>query len=127
MELVLDKIKYLNLLNDISYTFDSKKIVGIYGENSRYILDIINGDNDDYDGSVIIDNSIIDKKYYKKNSTKIALMESKPFFYTTKVEEELKFNLDFRKYECDLEKKVKELFNLVGLDLSILTRTIDSL
>lgn len=127
MELVLDSIKYLNVLNNISYSFNSKKIVGIYGDNAKYILDIINGDIDDYDGDVIIDNEEIIKKFYKNNPTKIALIESKPIFYTTKVEEEIKFNLDFRKYECDFEKKTRELFNLVGLDLSILSRGIDSL
>ena len=127
MELVLDSVKYLDLLNNISYSFVSKKIVGIYGDNSKYIVDIICGDNNDYDGDVRIDEEIIDKEFYRKNPTKIALIDSKPFFFTTKVEEEIKFNLDFRKYDCDLEKKEKELFNLVGLDLSILTRPINSL
>lgn len=128
MGLILDSIKYKEYLNDISYRFSEKKITGIYGDNSSYLLDILNGDIFDYDGSFSLDIELVDRAFYKKNSCKIALIDSKPKFYTNVVSDEFRFNLDFR--DCGfekLEKKQKELLNLVGLDESILSRHIHAL
>jgi len=127
MELVFDQVKYKDLLNDITYKFSSKKVTGLYGDNCNYIMDIINGDILDFDGDIFLDDSVLEKDFYKKNPTLIALIDSKPFFYSNKVDEEFKFNMSFRKYDCDLEKKEKELLNLVGLDISILKRNINTL
>ena len=44
MGLVLENIKYKEYLNDISCEFLDGSINGIYGDNSKYIIDIINGD-----------------------------------------------------------------------------------
>lgn len=127
MELVLEQIKYKDVLSDITYKFLSKRIYGLYGDNCNYIMDLINGDILDYDGDFFIDDVLIEKDFYKKNSSLIALIESKPFFYSNRVDEEFKFNVSFRKYDCDLEKKEKELLKLVGLDESILKRNINTL
>lgn len=127
MELVFEKVKYKDLLNDISYKFFSKRIIGLYGDNCNYIMDIINGDILDYDGEMYLDNNLIEKNFYRKNPSLIAFIDSKIFFYTTKVDEEFKFNVSFRKYDCDLEKKEKEVLKLVGLDESFLKRNINTL
>ena len=128
MGLVLENIKFRENLNDISSTFLEKKITGIYGSNANYLLDIINGDIFDYDGSVILDDEIIDRSFYKKNSSLIALIDSNPFFYTNVVSDEFRFNLDFRGCDLkDLEEKQKDLLNLVGFDESILKRNIHTL
>jgi len=92
MELVFEQVKYKDLLNDISYSFFDKKIIGLYGDNCNYIMDLINGDILDYDGEIYFDNVLIEKNFYKNNASLIALIDSKPFFYTTKVDEEFKFN-----------------------------------
>lgn len=128
MGLVLENVKYRDYLDNISYKFSDKKIVGIYGNTANYLLDIINGDIRDYDGDITFENELIDKDFYKKNATSIALVDSKPFFYTNRVDEEFKFNLEFRNYECkNIEKKEKELLSLVGLETNILTRNINTL
>lgn len=128
MGLILDGIKYKEYLNDISYRFSEKKITGIYGDNSIYLLDIINGDITDYDGSFSLDDELVKRAFYKKNSCKIALIDSKPLFYTNVVSDEFRFNLDFRGCGFEkFEKKQRELLNLVGLDENILSRNIHTL
>ena len=128
MGLILENIKYKDCLVDITYDFLDGHIDGIYGSNANYIVDIINGDITDYDGIVKYDDNIMDADYYKMNPSTVALIESKPFFYTDLVSEEFRFNLDFR--NCDLEileEKQQELLKLVGLDESILKRNIHTL
>ena len=128
MGLVLENIKYKEYLNDISCEFLDGSINGIYGDNSKYIIDIINGDISDYDGTLKYDDNIMDVDYYKLNPTVVALIEDKPFFYTDSVLDEFRFNLDFRNCDLDiLEEKSKELLNLVGLEESILKRNIHTL
>ena len=128
MGLVLENIKYKEYLNDISCVFLDGSINGIYGDHSKYIIDIINGDISDYDGTLKYDDNIMDVDYYKLNSTVVALIEDKPFFYTDSVYDEFRFNLDFRNCDIDiLENKSKELLNLVGLDVDILNRNIHTL
>jgi len=128
MELKFDSINYKDYLNNISLNFSNNKIMGIYGDNSNYILDIINGDIIDYEGNIVVDNIILDKNFYKKNSSFIALIDSKYFFYTNNVEEEFKFNLAFRKKDIpNIDKKICELLTLVGFESNILKRDISSL
>lgn len=128
MGLVLENIKFKEYLSDISYDFSDTKITGIYGDNANYLLDIINGDINDYDGDLIYNNKVVDKGFYKKNSSLIALICSTPFFYSTKVEEEFKFNLTFRKKDVEnIQEKAQELLSSVGLDNSILSRNISTL
>lgn len=128
MGLILESLNYKEYLNNISVKFLEKKIVGIYGENSNYLLDIINGDILDYDGFITLDDVIVDKNFYKEKPTYIALIDFNPLFYTDVVADEFKFNLDFR--NCDLkelESKQKDLLKLIGFDESILERSIHTL
>lgn len=128
MGLILENIKYKEYLSDITYDFLDGNISGIYGNNSSYIIDIINGDITDYEGNLKYDDNVMDSDYYKLNPATVALIESKPFFYTDLVSDEFRFNLDFRNCDLDiLEDKQKELLNLVGLDESILSRNIHTL
>jgi len=128
MGLILENVKYKEYLNDITYDFLDSNINGIYGENSSYIVDIINGDIIDYEGTIRYDDNVIDSDYYKLNPSTVALIDSKPFFYTDLVLDEFRFNLDFRNCDLDiLEDKQTELLNLVGLDESILKRNIHTL
>ncbi len=128
MGLTLENIKYKDLLNDISYRFSRRRITGIYGENADVLVDIINGDNNDYDGNVIFEKSLIDNNFYKNNPTLVATIDPNPFFYTNRVEDECKFNLDFRKYRADdVKNKITSLLNLLGLDEEILKRDINTL
>jgi len=128
MGLMLESIKYKDFLNNISYDFLNRNIYGIYGKNSDFILDIINGDIFDYEGSISYNEEVIDKDFYKKNTTLISLIDTKNIFYTNKVYDEFKFNMDFR--NCDLinvEEKVIKTLNLVGLNNSFLDRDINTL
>lgn len=128
MGLILENVKYKEYLNDITYDFLDSNINGIYGENSSYIVDIINGDIIDYEGTIRYDDNVVDSDYYKLNPSTVALIDSKPFFYTDLVLDEFRFNLDFRNCDLDiLEDKQTELLNLVGLDESILKRNIHTL
>lgn len=128
MGLTLENIKYKDLLNDISYRFSRRRITGIYGDNADVLVDIINGDNNDYDGNVIFEKSLIDNNFYKNNPTLVATIDPNPFFYTNRVEDECKFNLDFRKYRADdVKNKITSLLNLLGLDEEILKRDINTL
>ncbi len=128
MGLVLENIKYKNLLNTISYRFSRRRVTGIYGEDANYLLDIINGDITDYDGYVILEKLIIDSSFYKEYPRAIALIEPYPNFFTNKVNDEIKFNLDIRNYQVeDLEAKEKEMLDLVGLNEDILNRDIHTL
>ena len=128
MGLSIDNINYKNMLNDISYRFNRARITGIYGNNANLILDIINGDNDDYDGEIIFEKVPVNKGFYMHNPTSIALIETYPFFYSTKVEDEFKFNLTFRKCDVeDIENKEKKVLKLVGLEEDIIKRDINTL
>lgn len=128
MGLVLENVKFRDFLTDVNYQFFDGKVTGIYGNNSSYILDIINGDIVDYEGTVKYDDQVMDSDYYKLNSSVVAFIDSVPFFYTNVVSDEFRFNLDFR--NCDLEileEKQKKLLNLVGLNEDILSRNIHTL
>ena len=128
MGLILENINYKEYLSDITYDFLDGKINGLYGNNANYIIDIINGDISDYDGVVKYDDNVMDHDYYKVYPSTVALIESKPFFYTDLVLDEFRFNLDFRNCDIEiLETKSKELLNLVGLDEEILKRNIHTL
>lgn len=127
MELVLEQVEYKDLLKNVSYKFSSKKVTGLYGDNCNYLMDLISGDILDYDGDIYLDDVLLEKSFYRKNSTAIAIIDSKPFFYSNKVDEEFKFNTSFRKYDCDLEKREKTILGIVGLDESILDRNINTL
>lgn len=128
MELVFENIKFKEYINDISYKFSDKKITGIYGDRANYLLDMINGDINDYDGDILFDKEVIDKDFYKKNVSLIALIDASCFFYTNRVDEEFNFNFNFRAIESDdLDKKMKKALALVGLDEDIINRNINTL
>ena len=128
MGLILENLKYKECLSNITYDFLDGNITGIYGDNSKYLIDIINGDITDYDGIVKYDGQIMDSDYYKLNPSTVAVIEDKPFFYTDIVLDEFRFNLDFRNCDIDiLEDKSKKLLNSVGLDDGILSRKIHTL
>ncbi len=128
MGLTVSNIKYKNWLDDISYRFSRRRITGIYGNNSKYLLDVINGDISDYDGYIDFEKTNVDSDFFKNNPSSIALIDSFPSFFTTKVSDEFKFVLDVRKYFCDdLVAKEERFLQAVGLDLTILDRDIASL
>ena len=128
MGIVLENIKYKNVLNDISYRFSKRRITGIYGDNANYILDIINGDILDYSGLYVLEKIEMDLSFFQNNPAAITLIDSNPFFFTTKVMDEFKFNVELRKYKCDdLNKRIDECLNYVGLDDKILDRVITTL
>ena len=101
MGLILESLNYREYLNGITYDFLDGSINGIYGDNSKYLVDIIKGDIVDYDCIVKYDDNVMDCDYYKLNSSVVAVIEGKPFFYTDTVLDEFRFNLDFR--NCDLD------------------------
>ena len=127
MGLVVNNLKYKDYLDDISFRIGNNRIFGIYGDNSKYILDIINGDISDYSGNIQYDKNEINESFYKNNSSSIALIDSMPRFYTNKVEEEFRFNLQLRKVSGDYDKIIKKFIGLVNLKENVLGRSINTL
>ncbi|MBR4262286.1 MAG: ATP-binding cassette domain-containing protein [Bacilli bacterium] len=127
MGLVVSNLKYRDLLNDVSFKIGKSRILGIYGNNAKYILDILNGDLKDYTGIVEYEKYVVDELFYKNNSSVFFLVNSNPVFYTNKVEEEFKFNLTLRKYNGDFDKAIIKGLSLLGFDKEILNRKINTL
>ena len=127
MGLVVSNLKYKDLLNDVSFKIGKGKILGIYGNNAKYILGILNGDLKEYTGIVEYDKYLVDELFYKNNPNIIFLATNNPTFYTNKVEEEFKFILNIRKYNGDIDKAIIRGLSLVELDKEILNRNINTL
>lgn len=128
MGLVTEKLKYKDILLDINCRLNRNKIIGLFGDSSNTLIDIFNGDIDDFDGAVILNKMHYDHEFFKKNPSSISLIEVNPFFYSTVVEEEFKFTYDFRKINDDkVEKRMNKYLNLVSLDESYLKRSISTL
>ena len=127
MGLVVSNIRYKDLLNDVSFKIGKSRILGIYGTNSKYILSILNGDIKDYTGVVEYEKYIVDELYYKNNSNIFFLVKNNPIFYTNKVEDEFKFQLNLRKYNGDIDKAITKGLRMVELDREIINRKINTL
>jgi len=128
MELVIDKVSYKSRLNEFIYTFKSGKIIGLYGSNFEYLLDIINGDIDNYEGNIYLDTMIMKGDFYKKNNTKIVLIDSKNFFYTNSVYDEFKFDCRGRGVPFNMiDMMIYKYLEMVGLNANYIHRKIDTL
>ena len=127
MGLVVSNIKYKDLLNDVSFKIGRGKILGIYGNNAKYILGILNGDLKEYTGIVEFDKYVVDEIFYKNNPNVFFLVRNNPIFYTNKVEDEFKFILTIRKYKGDVNKAITRGLDLLGFDKEILNRSINTL
>ncbi len=127
MGLIVSNLKYKDYLNEISFKIGKNNIFGIYGNYSKYILDILNGDILDYSGVANYDKMDIDELFFKEHPTIVARINTNPNFYSTKVEDEFKFTLEYRRYDGDINKAIKKALKLVELDEKILSRSINTL
>lgn len=129
MELVVTNLNYQYknqyLLKNISFTLTENYIYGLMGKNKTLLLELID-DLKKYDGTISINGISNNQKTIYRQS--IALIKQNNEFFTNKVIDEMNFLVKNLNYKTkDIKKKQLDSLNLVGLDKSYLTRTIDTL
>lgn len=131
MELKCNNIQYAykgkKILNNLSFTVNSSKINGLMGHNKTLLLEIIDLEKK-CQGEIYIDDNLIkgDKKF--EFQRKISLVSQKHSFYTSSVEEEMKFIMEYYHYQPkDLKKRMLDSLKMVGLTSNYLARKIKTL
>ena len=131
MELKCSNIGYTykgkKILNNLSFCIDSSKINGLMGHNKTLLLEIMDLEKK-YQGDIYIDGTLVRGDNRKEFQRKISLVSQEHSFYTSSVEEEMKFIMDYYHYQPkDLKKRMLDSLKMVGLSSNYLTRKIKTL
>lgn len=131
MELKCSNIQYTykskKILNNLSFVIDSSTINGLMGHNKTLLLEIIDLEKK-YQGDIYIDGILIRNDNRKEFQRKISLVSQESLFYTSSVDEEMKFIMDYYHYHPkDLKKRMLDSLKMVGLSSSYLYRKIRTL
>ena len=131
MELMCSNIGYTykgkKILNNLSFIFDSSKINGVMGHNKTLLLELIDLEKK-YHGDIYIDGTLVRNDNRREFQRRISLVSQGSSFYTSSVEEEMKFIMDYYHYQPkDLKKRMLDSLKMVGLSSNYLTRKIKTL
>jgi len=131
MELRCSNIGYTykgkKLLNNLSFVMDSSKINGVMGHNKTLLLELIDLQKR-YHGDIYIDGTLVRSDNRQDFQRRISLVSQGASFYTSSVEEEMKFIMDYNHYQPkDLRKRMLDSLKMVGLSSNYLTRKVRTL
>lgn len=131
MEIDVKNLRYAykgkNVLQKISFHFDSSNIIGVMGSGKTLLLEILDLQKKYY-GQIFINQELvgfINKLQYQRQ---IALVPQKDVFFTTTVEEEMKYIMNYYHYDGkDIQKRMSDSLKMVHLSETFLKRRFDTL
>jgi len=131
MELEVKNIVYgykgKKLLNRVSFSLDSSKIVGVMGSYKTLLLEILDLEKK-YQGEIYVNHEEVSFHNKIQFQREIALVPQKHSFFTTTIEEEMTTITDYYHYNGrDLKKRMSDSLKMVGLDDTFLSRKIANL
>ena len=134
MEIILKNVTYnyksKKLLDKINLTIESNKITGITGDAKSVLCDILDGTTNMTNGQIVIGDMALIKsnlKAVKKVVSKIHQNYENQFF-TNRVKEEIMFLISRLSYKpSNIEKKMEQSIEMVGLDKKVLDKDINTL
>lgn len=131
MEIKVENLGYTykekKILKQVSFTVDSKSIIGIYGRHKSLLLEILDLTKD-YSGTIWYNNEKVTKENINNFQKMVGYVTQKDLFVMTKVEEELLFVMNKYEYTArDDKTRILNSLKLVGLPESILKRKIVTL
>ena len=116
---------------NINQNFNANEIIGIIGDKAKSKIPlIIGGIDNNFNGEIIIGDYTIDKNVYPEILKKhIGILFDNIFLYKKNgtVKKQLKKGLEFYIKVQDENKRMLDVLNLVGLDISYLHRKMNSL
>lgn len=134
MEIVLKNVNYSyknkKLLDKVSLTIESNKITGIIGDNKSILCEIIDDIKDFNSGEITLDKVEYNKENLKTIRNKVAMIKqnSADQFFTSNPKEEIMFLISRLDYKPkDINKKIDQALEIVGLSNDILNKDLEAL
>lgn len=134
MEIVFKNVIYSyknkKLLDKINLTINDNKITGITGENKTVLCELLYGTKKCTSGEIVIGDIPIIKENFKtvRKIVSIIHQDYNNQFFTNNVEEEIMFLISRLSYKpSNINKKMNQALEIVGLDKDILKSNINEL
>ena len=134
MEIVLKNVIYSyknkRILDKINLTIESNKITGIIGDNKTLLCELIDDIKPIHNGEITISDIIYNKDNLKTIRNRVSMIKQNPIdqFFTNNPKEEIMFLISRLSYKPkDVEKKIFQSLEIVGLSKDILEKDIDKL
>lgn len=133
MEIILKNVTYTyknkKLLNKLNLNIEDNKITGIIGNYKTILCDLIDGKRE-FDGEIIIGDMSIIKENIKEVRKRVSLITQnyQDQFFTNNVKKEMMFLISRLSYKPrDINKKITQSLEIVGLKQDILNKNISEL
>ena len=121
------KYKGKNQIHNLSFSFESSKIIGITGQFKTLLLEIIDLQKK-FHGDLYIDKKQVNSFNKLILQRQIVLIKQKNMFFMNTVFEEMKLVVEYYHYNSkDLKIRMINSLKLVGLDSNYLNRKISTL
>lgn len=134
MEINLKNVCYVyknkKILDRINLKIEDNHIVGITGEYKSLLCELIDAKTLEFTGDIMYNDILLNKDNLKLIRKKVALIRQnyKDQFFTNNVLEEFKFLISRLSYQTkDINKKINQSLEMVGLDKECLNKKIDIL
>lgn len=134
MEIVLNNVTYIykskKILDKINTKIEANKITGITGDNKSVLCEIIDDIKEFNYGDIRLGDITYTKGNLKMIRNKVAMIKQNPSdqFFTNNVKEEIMFLISRLGYKPkDINKKMYQALEMVGLSISVLDKDIDKL
>ena len=133
MEIVLKNVTYnyknKKLLNKLNLVIEHNKITGITGNYKSILCQMLDGIKE-FDGEIIIGDIPIIKENIKKVRKEVSLIKQnyEEQFFTNNIKEEMMFLISRLSYKpANIDKKMVQALEIVGLSREILNKNISDL
>lgn len=133
MEIVLKNVTYnyknKKLLNKINLEIEDNKITGITGNYKTILCEMLDGIKE-FDGEIIVGDIPVIKENIKTIRKEVSLINQnyENQFFTNNVKEEMLFLISRLSYKPNnIDKKMMQALEIVGLDRKILNKNISDL
>ena len=134
MEITLKNVGYRyknkKILDHINLKIEHNRITGITGEYKTLLCEIIDATKLDYSGSVVVGDALLNKENLKWIRKEVCLIQQNPQnqIFTNNVKEEIAFLISRLAYQPkDINKKMEQALEMVGLNKSYLDKEIKTL
>ena len=134
MEIIINNLTYVyknkKVLDNLNLKIESNKITGITGNNKTLLCELLDGVKYPTSGEILLDEININKdniKYIRKAVSMIH-QDYNDQFFTNNVKEEVMFLISRLDYKPkDINKKINQSLEIVGLNPNIISKNISSL
>ncbi len=134
MEIVLKNVTYSyknkKVLDKINLAIESNKITGITGDNKSILCEIIDDIKSFNTGEIFLGDISYTKENLKTIRNKVAMIRQNPSdqFFTNNPKDEIMFLTSRLSYKAkDINKKINQALEMVGLNNNILNKNLDEL